>query len=59
MHLASVLRFRQGGSIAGIIFVIVVSVEMLFLIVLNHLSPSDDIEVLDPASGEPDEGVKG
>ncbi|PWN90713.1 hypothetical protein FA10DRAFT_301922 [Acaromyces ingoldii] len=57
--LERLVQFRQGGPIAGIIFVIVVSVEMLFLIVLKHLSPSDDIEVLDPTSGEPDEVAKG
>lgn len=50
--ISALCRFRRGGPIAGIIFVIVVSVEMLFLVVLNHLSPSDDIEVLDASYEE-------
>lgn len=48
VHLRSLFafRYRTGGPVAGLIFCIIATVDVLFLYILDHLAPRESIDQL-------------
>ena len=48
VHLRSryAFRYRTGGPVAGLIFCIIATVDVLFLYILDYLAPRDSIDRL-------------